>query len=220
MASTGSNRERPHEAAWVRINDALTEPYPPALMAAFIRMGGTADRVALLPLKAQGEAMESASGTSVFHGLNAATPELQQVAQSFRQFDVSQTKCCKAEDKHFLLGVIEVAFGELSTFNSIVQSMFLTDILEQRHVKDQTHRSALTRMCNPTSTHVQSKSGWKSEKSTRRETRGDSTRRRSSNGFWRPRDGESGRRPSWWPTRRHSIEERRSTAKVTPSAWS
>lgn len=57
---------------------------------------------------------------------------LEAVLERFRYFDVVETKCTNEADKQHLLGVIEMGFGELGVFNSLVRSLVLNDILERQ----------------------------------------------------------------------------------------
>ena len=63
----------------------------------FLKMGGGSARMKLLPLA---------------------------TAADMRDFDVESASCFLDEDRQRLLSVIEVGFGDFSSFNAAIQSMF------------------------------------------------------------------------------------------------
>ena len=73
----------------------------------FLRMGGTVDRVIVLPVIGVGEA-------------NGA--ELRARAR-FREFDVKHADCAKPEDRQRLLSCIEAGFGSYTPFNEMVRKI-------------------------------------------------------------------------------------------------
>ena len=50
--------------------------------------------------------------------------QLAAVIARFESFDVAEAKATKEEDRQHLLGVIELGFGELAVFNSLVRHLF------------------------------------------------------------------------------------------------
>ena len=110
----------------------------------FLRMGGTPDRVTLLPLLTTA-AHRSPSDAEV-DSMELADDDdgaMTEVFERFRRFEVSATKATKEEDRQHLLGVIEAGFGDLEVFNSLVQNLF--DSLRQEHASQVEHASHVKR---------------------------------------------------------------------------
>ena len=69
----------------------------------FLKMGGTLDRVSVLPVGLRVEALEMAIG----------------------DFDAARCACFNEEDKQRLLAVVEAGFGTYRRFNDLVQASLL-----------------------------------------------------------------------------------------------
>ena len=136
----------------------------------FMRMGGTADRMVLLPVVSASEVSggvtkaaaevevpphtrgvkdddEAAGGGGMVETFYLedearqphATPfahapgtdeeaahdrQLAYILGRFQRFDVAEAKASREEDRQHLLGVIELGFGDLSVFNTLVRHLF------------------------------------------------------------------------------------------------
>ena len=117
-------------------------------------MGGTPDRVTLLPLLTGSPSPHlcPSDGDAGVESMELANPgrddAMEAVFEKFRTFEVSATKATKEEERQHLLGVIEAGFGDLEVFNSLVQNLF--DSLRQEHASQveqasQVMRKSLTR---------------------------------------------------------------------------
>ena len=104
-------------------------------------MGGTGDRVDLLPIRdptaLPGVGEEDELGTS----------ELEEATARFEKFDVREARATKEADRQHILGVIEVAFGEVGVFNSLVRQLFTVDCIpvEVEPARTSSERRALDR---------------------------------------------------------------------------
>ena len=84
-------------------------------------MGGTADRLTILPI---------GDGSEEIASLTPRDLELREedllngALERFRAFEVSAAKCFSEEQLLHLLSVIESGFGSFDTFNSIVRHAF------------------------------------------------------------------------------------------------
>lgn len=84
-------------------------------------MGGTADRLTVLPI---------GDGSEELAALTPRDVELREedllngALERFRAFEVSAAKCFSEEQLLHLLSVIESGFGSLDTFDSIVRHAF------------------------------------------------------------------------------------------------
>jgi len=107
-------------------------------MLVFLRMGGSADRVTVLPVPTRSDARSS----------NAFETMLRRTASLFEAFDAREASCFTAttgpscehpsphnrsraqascfhpEDRQRLLGVMEAGFGSLPVFNTVVRRIF------------------------------------------------------------------------------------------------
>jgi hypothetical protein len=87
----------------------------------FLRMGGTAERLTVLPI---------GDGSEELAALTPRDLELREedllngALERFRAFEVSAAKCFSEEQLLHLLSVIESGFGSFDTFNSIVRHAF------------------------------------------------------------------------------------------------
>ena len=68
---------------------------------------------------------------------------MEAVFERFRTFQVLDTKAFNEEERQHLLGVIEVGFGDLEVFNSLVQSLF--ESLREEYKSNVEHASQLKR---------------------------------------------------------------------------
>ena len=118
----------------------------------FLRMGGTPDRVTLLPLLTAAPAIHRSPSAADEDAENMELARietddstLEAVFERFRTFEVSATKAFKEDERQHLLGVIEAGFGDLEVFDSLVQSLF--DSLRQEHAShtEQAKRSVPSR---------------------------------------------------------------------------
>ena len=118
----------------------------------FLRMGGTPDRVTLLPLLTAAPAIHRSPSAADEDAENMELGRiktddstLEAVFERFRTFEVSATKAFKEDERQHLLGVIEAGFGDLEVFDSLVQSLF--DSLRQEHTShtEQAKRSVPSR---------------------------------------------------------------------------
>jgi len=83
-------------------------------MLVFLRMGGSADRVTVLPVPTRSDARSS----------NAFETMLRRTASLFEAFDAREASCFHPEDRQRLLGVMEAGFGSLPVFNTVVRRIF------------------------------------------------------------------------------------------------
>merc|ERR1719198_2384829 len=77
-------------------------------------MGGSPDRVTVLPVPTRSDARSS----------NAFETMLRRTASLFEAFDAREASCYHPEDRQRLLGVMEAGFGSLPVFNTVVRRIF------------------------------------------------------------------------------------------------
>uniref|UniRef100_A0A7S3WFN8 TIR domain-containing protein n=2 Tax=Emiliania huxleyi TaxID=2903 RepID=A0A7S3WFN8_EMIHU len=100
-------------------------------MLVFLRMGGSADRVTVLPVPTRSDARSS----------NAFETMLRRTASLFEAFDAREASCFHPEDRQRLLGVMEAGFGSLPVFNTVVRRIFAGAV--DRLDRDQSSRDLL-----------------------------------------------------------------------------
>ena len=97
----------------------------------FLRMGGTVDRISVLPasedmLKSkEGDGEKPAEKADAPVPTERMTAALAEVLRRFEAFDVNNANCTNDKDKEHLLGVIEQGFGSFDAFNELVRHTFV-----------------------------------------------------------------------------------------------
>merc|ERR1712083_1215056 len=71
-------------------------------------MGGTVDRILLVPLVREGHEDEDAD----------------MISQAFETFDANKCECFNPDDKERMLNIINTAFGDMDRFNDEVRAIF------------------------------------------------------------------------------------------------
>ncbi len=81
-------------------------------MFVFLHMGGSVDRIVVIPINMADEAEAKAM---------------------FDQADVGKSQCYLETDRQRLLGIIEVGFGNFDAFNDIIRNVFHKRLSESAH---------------------------------------------------------------------------------------